>query len=585
MRQFRLGWMAAAVTWVFAAGCDGNLNDHNGPGTSSTSPNDFACRPGDPSATVLQRLSHRQHLAVLRDFVARSLGSADDADGVMAALEPVILLLPPDGSLDHDRLDQAVTQVHVDGQYQLASGAAAELLATAQRRDNVLGTCASDSDPSNDQDCLESFIRRIGYFAHRRPLSDAEVAFYRDEVYPPAAGMDVRAFQDVIATMLLSPNFLYRMEMEGTAVPGRDGLFELSGHELAARLALHFWDGAPDAELYAAADSGDLLSEEGYAAQVDRLLADPRTVAAFDRLYAEWLLLDDLAPLDTQLGTPIYDAFVGSDQPTSDLRGHMIEDALRLTQYLSWQSEGEFASLFTTNLNVTKTPDMAAIYGNVPVWQDGTDPSPLPGNHYAGILTRPAMTASGSVLTHPTLRGRDVRRRILCDDLSAPPADVLDGAPMLDPIMTERETMTALTEDPNSSCISCHEWINPIGYSFEAYDGLGRFRTAEVLYNDDGSVLATLPLDTVVEANLELGDDRVVKDGLEMSAHIAESNKARACFARHYFRFTFGRVERDETDGCELETIRAALEEGQSLRHVFRNIAMSPTFRLRKLAD
>jgi len=106
-----------------------------------------------------------------------------------------------------------------------------------------------------------------------------------------------------------------------------------------------------------------------------------------------------------------------------------------------------------------------------------------------------------------------------------------------------------------------------------------------VLYNDDGSVLATLPLDTVVEARLELSDDRVVKDGLEMSAHIAESNKARACFARHYFRFTFGRVESDETDACELETIRAALEEGQSLRQVFRNIAMSPTFRLRKLAD
>jgi hypothetical protein len=82
-----------------------------------------------------------------------------------------------------------------------------------------------------------------------------------------------------------------------------------------------------------------------------------------------------------------------------------------------------------------------------------------------------------------------------------------------------------------------------------------------------------------------LGDDRLVNDGLEMSAHIADSNKARACFARHYFRFTFGRVENDETDGCELETIRVALEEGQSLRHVFRNIAMSPTFRRRKLAN
>jgi len=534
---------------------------------------------------VLQRLSHRQHLASLRGFVASAIGSADDADVVIAALELTVTLLPLDGSLDHARLDQSVTQGHVDAQYHLATSAAAEILATSERRESVLGACAGDADPSNDEACLDSFIRRVGYFAHRRPLSDVEVAFYRDEVYAPAAGMDTRAFQDVIATMLLSPNFLYRLETEGAAVPDRDGLFSLSAHELAVRLAFHFWDAAPDDALYAAADSGEILTEAGYTAQVDRMLVDPRTAATFDRFYAEWLLLDDLAPMDTQLGTPIYDTFVGEDVPTAELRGRMIEDVLDLTRYLSWQGGGDFASLFTSDLNVAKTADMAAIYGGVPTWQEGTEPTSLPGGHYAGILTRPAMTASGSVLTHPTLRGRDVRRRILCDSLPPPPPDAMDDQPDLDPMMSEREKMTALTEAPNSSCIACHQWINPIGYSFEGYDGLGRVRTEEVLYNDDGSLLASLPLDTVVEANLQAGDDIIVNDGVEMSAHIAQSNKARACFARHYFRFAFARVENDEIDGCELDTIRTALEEGQSLRQVFRNIAMSPTFRQKNLAD
>ena len=585
MKRLGLGWPAAVVGWVLTAGCVGTIGDDDRPEQPSLEPNDFACTPGDPSATVLQRLSRSQHLAGLHQFVASALGSADDADTIMAALESTITLLPLDGSLDHARLDQAVTQGHVDAQYHLANAAAAQILATPERRQSALGTCATDADPSNDEGCLDAFIRRIGYFAHRRPLFDAEVAFYRDEVYPPADGMDARAFQDVIATMLLSPNFLYRLETEGAAVSGRDDLFDLSAHELATRLAFHFWDGTPDATLYAAADSGELLTDAGYAAQVDRMLDDPRTTATFDRYYAEWLLLDDLAPMDTQLGTPTYDAFVGADVPSAELRGRMIEDLLDLTRYLSWQGDGDFASLFTSDLNVTKTADMAAIYGGVPTWQPGTEPASLPGEHYAGVLTRPAMTATGSVLTHPTLRGREVRRRILCDALPPPPADALDNQPQLDPIMTEREKMTALTEDPDSSCITCHQWINPLGYSFESYDGLGRFRTAEVIYDDDGSVIASLPLDTEVEANLEAGDDSTVADGIEMSAHIAQSNKARACFARHYFRFVFARVEDDEIDGCELETIRAALEEGQSLRQVFRNIAMTPTFRQKTLAD
>ena len=573
---------------VFAAGCIGSIGDGKDgatdPNEPEPEPGDFTCVPGDPSATVLQRLSRTQHLAALHAFLAGALGNAAEADVVLAALESTITLLPPDSSSDHARLDQAVSQAHVDGQYHLAEAAAAQLVANQARRDIVVGSCASDADPSNDEACLDQFIRRLGYLAHRRPLSDAEVAFYRDEVYPPANGMDTAAFRDVIAAMLLSPNALYRLEMAGEPVEGRDDLFELSAHELAVRLAFHFWDGAPDDALYAAADSGALLTEDGYTAEVDRLLAHPRTRETFDRYYAEWLLLDDLAPLDTQLGNPDCDAFVGDDIPTAELRDDVIQDTLDFTAYVSWQSDGDFVALFTSDANVAKTPDVAALYGEgTPVWQEGTEPTALPGR--AGVLTRPAMLATGSVATHPTLRGREIRRRVLCDDLPPPPPDAMADQTELDPLMGARERMEVLTEDPSSSCISCHEWINPLGYPLEAFDGLGRLRTQEIIYGDDGEVLASLPLDLTVEANLEAGDDTVIEGGVELSHHIAQSNKARACFARHYFRFAFARVEDDQVDGCELENMRAALEEGRSIRDVFRDVAMSPTFRLRKLAD
>ena len=179
---------------------------------------------------------------------------------------------------------------------------------------------------------------------------------------------------------------------------------------------------------------------------------------------------------------------VGEDTPTPELRERLIEDLLDLTRYLSWQSEGDFASLFTADYNVAKTPDVAAIYGGVPLWQEGTEPGSLPDGTRAGILTRPAMLATGSVLTHSVLRGREVRQRILCTEIHDPPADAMDNPPVLDPIMTGRERMEAITEQPGSSCIGCHMFMNPIGYNLEGFDGLGRVRTDEVLYNDDGSI-------------------------------------------------------------------------------------------------
>jgi hypothetical protein len=567
------------------SGCVGNIggapSDIDEP---ALEPGDFACTPGDPSATVLPRLSQQQYLASLRALAAESLGQPE-ADNVLTALTSTLSLVPSDVNADHGRLDQDVSQAHVDGQYFVAVQFAELLTSTPERRDAVLGTCASDSDASNDDACIAELIRSFGYRAHRRPLLQAEVDFYRTEVFEPATGVELAAARDVITVMLLSPNFLYQLEIDGEPVADRDDLFELSAHELASRVAFHFWNEPADAELYAAAEDGSLMTEDGYAAQIDRMLDDPRTQATLDRYYSEWLLLDDLAPLDTQLGQPNYDAFVGANVPTQELRERLIEDVLDLARHTTWHSEGSFAELFTSDRSFAKTDDVAALYGGVGLWQEGTEPDSLPEGTRAGILTRPGMLATGSIQTHAVLRGREVRKRILCDEIPPPPAGATDDLPELDPIMTERERMEAITEQPGSSCLSCHAALNPIGWTLESYDGLGRLRTEETLYQQDGAVLATLPIDTSAAPYLTGDDDTVVANGIELSEQIAQSNVARACFARHYFRFTFSRLEDDDVDGCELENIRSGLEEGRSLKQIIRDIAMSQTFRRRKLSN
>jgi hypothetical protein len=565
------------------AGCTGEIGGGD-PTAPPPEPGAFVCTPGDPSPTVLPRLSREQYVASLRGLAEATIG-ADAAPAITDAISGALANVPEDGAADHARLDQDLTQAHVDAQYGVALAFATAMTASPERVTALVGGCAADGDPSNDPTCIDDFIRSFGERAHRRPITDAELAFYRDEVYQPAVGIDPLAVRDVVTVMVLSPWFLYRVENEGAPVEGREGLFELSPYELAARLSFHFWNEPPDQALLDAATNGDLGTDEGYAREVDRLLADPRAQATIDRFFAEWFLLDDLAPLHQSVGTPAYDAFVGADVPTPELRDRVIEDTLDLVRYTTFASDGTLEDLFLSDRSFAKTPDVAALYGGVPMWIEGTEPPTFPEGTRAGVLTRLAMLATGSPNSHPILRGRDIRERIVCEDLPAPPANAMSQAADVDESWSERTKVTAQTEQPGTSCSSCHARINPIGYTLEAYDGLGRFRTEERVYDDQtGEVLATWPLDTSATPSIVPDQDDVAADGLELSRLVVESEMPQSCFARHYFRFTFARAEDDAVDGCELEDMRVALLEGTTLKEVLRSLAMTPTFRRRKLA-
>jgi hypothetical protein len=570
-----------SLSAVVLGACIGNIGDrseaHSDPGSD---PESFACTDAEPSVTVLPRLSREQYIESLR-ALADSVLLPSESEAVMVALDPSLVQLPQDSHADHARLDQAVTQAHVDGAYGIALAFASQLTATPERLVALVGPCATTG--VDHLGCLEDFVRTFGRHVHRRPLTDAEVAFYRDEVFQPATGLDPAAVRDVVTVMLLSPWFLYQVENEGTPVDGREDLFALSPHELAQRLAFHLWNGPPDAQLMEAADSGALATDAGYQAEVDRLLADPRARASLDRFFAEWLDFDDLAPLAALADAPQYQAFLDGFVPTPELRERVIEDSLDLVRHIVWEENGTLDDLFLSELAFAKTTDVASLYGGIPLWQEGAAPAPLPPGERAGLLTRPAMLASGSHLTHSTLRGRDVRRRVLCDELPAPPANAMDNLPELDPELGERARMDALTG--SGSCAACHAQMNPIGYTLEGYDALGRLRSQELVFDAQGAVLAELPLDTSAAVAITADDTALVDGGIALSEQVVASGKPHACFARHYFRFTFARKEDDAIDGCMLEGARSALRESGSVADVLRAFVMSPAFRQRRIAQ
>merc|ERR1711916_311589 len=178
-------------------------------------------------------------------------------------------------------------------------------LTQADLIERVVGTCAVDGDSSNDASCLSDFVSRVGKWAFRRPITDEELTLY-SSFFTSASGEDPQGYADVLAGLLSAPQFIYIIEHGETESNGVAETYELSAYELASRLSYHFWDTMPDEELMAVADSGELLNENEYARQVERLFADDRTILTMQEFFLDWLKLSDVPALTGNNESPQY---------------------------------------------------------------------------------------------------------------------------------------------------------------------------------------------------------------------------------------------------------------------------------------
>lgn len=545
----------------------------------------FTCDPAlVPESAPLRRLTRVQYANTLADLLTFALGDRNAALSVESALAATLAALPADErpKLEQDlhgtyrRLDQGVGQSHVDAWYEVGVRAGLELT-SPERISAVVGSCATD-DAATDG-CLDAFIERFGARALRRPLTTEEVAFYRG-FYGDTGQADSAGYADVIGAFLSAPEFLYVVESGAAAVSGQTNGFELAAFELASRLSYHFWNTMPDAELWDRASDGTLLDATEYARQVERLFADARTRSAVRDFYREWLKLEDLPPLDEANGVPIYDAFTGEDRPSSMLSANMQNEVLDLLEHLSWESPSGIDQILTTQLIYPRTDDLARIYGVMPV----TAPVTAPNGERPGLLTRAAFLATGSERTRPIKKGVFIRENMLCDHIQAPPANALQNLPELAPDLSTRETVEAITS--TGTCAGCHTTqINDLGFPTESYDALGRFRTEERIFDPQGQMIAMKPVDTTATPQIVEEDLTVVTDAAELMDLVVESNKAPACLARHYFRYSFGRFENVAQDGCALEQLRTALVDSNSLSGMLKEVALAPEFRRRTIVQ
>jgi hypothetical protein len=535
----------------------------------------FTCKDDAPPPSALHRLSHPQYENTVHDLIEAMLpGHADDAKGVV---EAALALLPADAvgkDAPFSTMDQSVSQEHVDGWLAVAQAVASALTAHT----DVLLACERGEA---DQACVRRFLARFARLTFRHAPSEAELAFL-SEVYD-ANGIDADGLRDVITVALNTPQFLYQVEFGGDPVEGKRATYAVTGSELASRLAYRLWQTAPDDALLERAERGELESD--YEGAVDAMLDDPRSQRSTRAFVREWLDLDALRPLEALVGNPAFDAFVGKDTPSPALRQAMIDDVLDSFAY-HLQQDDAWEDWFQSPYSFAKGDELAALYG-VPKWtDDGREPPRFAQGERAGLLTRAALLATGTVKTRPIIKGVFVRQRILCDALPPPPANATSIPPELARTLSTREVVEELTEKRGSSCAACHSArINPLGFATENYDALGRLRTKETLYGEDGSILAEKPVDTASLPDVTEGDTEVSRGALDLSDRIVRSGKGEACFARQFVRFAQGRMEDERSDGCALESIRTALAEQRSLRQALRASLLAPTFRQRFLGD
>jgi hypothetical protein len=547
----------------------------------------FACSDATRSEPEqLKRLTMTQYKNTIRDLTHWVLGDRVEADTIvtLAGLDNVPLdRREPDARAPHGsyrRLDQAVDQTHVDETFRVASALATSLTKPG-RLGRVAGACATDADPENDAACFASFVQRFGERALRRPLDADDEAFYRT-FYGEDPTVDAAAYADLITVMLSAPEFLYLVEHGEAAVPDQRGSYELSPFELASRLAYHFWQTLPDDALWQAARDRSLLQPAVLAAQVQRMLLDPRARETMTELFADWLELEALPPLDAHVKDPVYTAFARDDLPGSDLRAHVIEDALDMLSYYTWTVPGGIEELFTSELSFARAEDLARIYG-VARWDGNSPPPALPSGERPGLLSHAWFLAGASANTRPILRGVFARRQLLCDDLPPPPANANAIPPELRSDRTTRQVVEELTQQPDTACAGCHATrINPLGFAFEGFDALGRQRAEQRLLSDSGEVVGALPIDTATVPRVTPLDESVSTGPADLMRLMLASGKLEACFARNYFRFTFGRYEDLARDGCALERLRARLVQSGRVRDMLAEAALLPELKQRR---
>lgn len=324
----------------------------------------------------------------------------------------------------------------------------------------------SEDEEKYAREVLEHFMGR----AYRRPPSGEEV----DRMHGlfgtlrPRSSSFEEALVGALSGVLSSPGFLLIAE---PAVEGQEagGARPLNGYEIASRLSYFLWSTMPDDRLFELAESGKLSDKKVLAAEVNRMLDDPKSAALFEHFTSQWLGLDGI--YSVAINPEFFPKFDESLKPA------MVAETVA---FFAGLVKGDRSALELVDSEFAMLNGaLAEHYGIDGVAGNAFRPVPLkPGSKRGGILTQASVLTSNSSGdgTHPIKRGVWLMERILGDPPPPPPPAVPTLAE--NDKVGERMSLKAKLEAhrQEEACMACHKRIDPYGVAFENYDGVGIWR-------------------------------------------------------------------------------------------------------------
>lgn len=534
---------ALSLSALASAGCEGT---REGAGGGAPSPQGFdpaTCAPTiTPGQQVVRRMTRFEYDNTLRDLLgddthpAAELGDEEEFLGF------------------NNNAGALTTTTLLTEKYMLAAEGVSERATSPLSK--VLSCDPTAQGGADEEPCIRAFLDEFGRRAFRRPLTqgeaDAWYALYqaaRDveltnpdpEADPPRMG--VRA---VIEAALQSPHFLYRIELGSEVLPGGEGagdVVKLSDWEMASRLSYFLWGSMPDEALFAAAEAGLLSTKEQIAAEARRMVKDPRAREALGEFHEQWLDFRRVASVGKDpVVFPEWSAAVSLA---------MREEARRFVTHVVFDAEGDLRTLLTARYTVA-SPELASFYGYASSAAPGSfETLPLEPTRHSGLLTLGALMSynAHTKATSPVHRGKLVRELLLCETLDPPPPNIVINEPTVSPDATVREQLAAHREDP--SCAGCHNLMDSIGFGFESFDAVGRFRALENGEPvDDTGAIAGSDVEGTFDGVVELGE------------RLASSEQVRQCYVTQLFRWAYGRADGLD-DQCALYELDEAFAASQ----------------------
>ncbi len=328
----------------------------------------------------------------------------------------------------------------------------------------IFGNIKSTADEAaNAKEIFSRFISR----AWRRPVTEKELA-QKVALFGklrPLCDSFEQAVIEVLATALSSPKFLYLVQSHPEKEPSA-----LKAGEVATRLSMFLWSSIPDDELSRLADENRLGDRRVLTAQVDRMLADPRSRRFSKHFMRQWLGMELLDYLDVD--RKAYRSFdpalkEAMQQEPIELFTDILHNDASVLDFLH-------AEYTQANERLARHYGLKDIYGNH-FRRVSLDPATGRG----GLLTSAGLLAMNSdgKDSHPLKRGIWLLERLL-NDPPPPPPPAVPEIDLTDPEIAKMTLKERIEDHRNdAACLSCHQKIDPWGIAFENYDAIGNWRT------------------------------------------------------------------------------------------------------------